>query len=456
MNQPKLAVIVLAAGQGTRMRSRRPKVLHPVAGRPMIRHVLDALAPLGAAHTVVVVGPDMGDVAEAVAPAPTVVQGEPLGTGHAVLAAAESLGALAGDPEAEVVVALGDTPLVTSNTFDRLRRRRAEVGADIAVLGFHPDEPGGYGRLICDQAGRLRRIVEAKDATPEERAVGACHAGMVCARASVLFDLLGRVDNANAKGEYYLTDIVALADRAGLTATHAVAPASELQGVNTRIDLAAAEAAMQDRLRHAAMTCGATLVAPETVTLAADTLLEPDTVVHPNVVFGPGVRVGEGAEILSFSHLAGAHVAAGATIGPYARLRPGSDIGPHARVGNFVEVKNARLAAGAKANHLSYLGDAEVAEGANIGAGTITCNYDGYAKARTAIGAGAFIGSNTALVAPVTIGRGAIVGAGSTITKDVPADALALGRGRQTTRADAARRFRELREGSKDPSDGKG
>jgi bifunctional UDP-N-acetylglucosamine pyrophosphorylase/glucosamine-1-phosphate N-acetyltransferase len=449
MSQPNLAVIVLAAGQGTRMRSRRPKVLHAVAGKPMIRHVLDALAPLEPARTVVVVGPGMPELTEAVAPAETVVQDERLGTGHAVLTAEAALGARAGDPDTEVLVALGDTPLVTPGTFDRLRRRRAEADADIAVLGFHPEDPGGYGRLICDDAGRLRRIVEAKDATPEELAVGACHAGMVCARAPALFDLLRRVDNANAKGEYYLTDIVALADGAGLTATHAVAPATELQGVNSRIDLAAAEAAMQHRLRHAAMTCGATLVAPETVTLAADTLLEPDVVVHPHVVFGPGVRVGEGAEIESFSHLVGAQVAAGAKIGPYARLRPGSEIGPEARVGNFVEVKNARLAAGAKANHLSYLGDAEVAEGANIGAGTITCNYDGYTKARTAIGAGAFIGSNTALVAPVTVGQGAIVGAGSTITRDVPDDALALGRGEQRNRDAAARRFRELRKGAK-------
>ena len=446
MTASTLAVVVLAAGMGTRMRSRRPKVLHEIAGRPMIRHVLDALEPLAAGRTVVVVGPGMADLAEQVAPAEPVVQTDRLGTGHAVLTAESALGELAGDHDAEVIVALGDTPLVTAGTFDRLRRKRAEAGADLAVLGFEPDDPGGYGRLICDADGRLQRIVEAKDASAEELAVTTCHAGMACARAPVLFDLLKRVDNANAKGEYYLTDIVALANAAGLTATHAVAPTDEVQGVNSRVDLAAAEAAMQARLRHAAMTCGATLVAPETVTLCADTVLAPDVVVHPHVVFGPGVTVGEGAEIKAFSHLEGACVGAGAQVGPYARLRPGTALGADARVGNFVETKNARLADGAKANHLTYLGDADVAEGANVGAGTITCNYDGYRKARTAIGAGAFIGSNTALVAPVHVGQGAIVGAGSTITRDVPDDAIAIARAEQRNRDDAARRFREMRQ----------
>jgi len=447
MTASKLAVVVLAAGMGTRMRSRRPKVLHAVAGTPMIRHVLDALAPLGATRTVCVIGPGMDDLVGAVEPAEPVVQNERLGTGHAVLAAEPALGALAGDPNAEIIVALGDTPLVTAGTFDRLRQKRREAGADLAVLGFQPDDPDGYGRLIRDRTGHLQRIVEAKDASTEELAVTTCHAGMVCARAPALFDLLRRVDNDNAKGEYYLTDIVALANAAGLTATHAIAPPDEVRGVNSRIDLAAAEAAMQARLRHAAMTRGATLVAPETVTLCADTVLAPDVVVHPHVVFGPGVTVGEGAEIKAFSHLAGAEIAAGAEVGPYARLRAGTAIGANARIGNFVETKNATLGPGAKANHLSYLGDTEVAEDANIGAGTITCNYDGYRKARTAIGAGAFIGSNTALVAPVHVGQGAVVGAGSTITRDVPDDAIAIARAEQRNRDDAARRFREMRRG---------
>lgn len=445
MSETKLAVIVLAAGKGTRMRSRWPKVMHAVAGRSMVRHVLDALAPLAPDSTLVVVGPDMPEVPAEVAPAATVVQEQRLGTGHAVLVAETALGNIASDPEAEIVVALGDTPLVTSGTFDRLRRRRHEAGADLALLGFRAQEPGSYGRLIRDEADRLTRIVEAKDATEAERAVDLCNGGLLCARASILFDLLHRVGNDNAKGEYYLTDIVALANGAGLTVTHALAPADEIQGVNSRHDLAQAEAAMQSRLRHAAMTCGATLVAPETVTLSADTVLAPDVLVQPHVVFGPGVTVGEGAEIKAFSHLEGAQVAAGATIGPYARLRPGTQVGEGARVGNFVEIKNARLGTGAKANHLSYLGDADVAEDANIGAGTITCNYDGFLKARTRIGAGAFIGSNTALVAPVTIGDGAIVGAGSTLTQDVPADALALARVGQTNREDAASRFRAAR-----------
>jgi bifunctional UDP-N-acetylglucosamine pyrophosphorylase/glucosamine-1-phosphate N-acetyltransferase len=441
----KLAVVVLAAGKGTRMRSRHPKVMHAVAGRPMIRHVLDALEPLAAAQSVVVLGPDMPALAEAVRPAIPVVQEERLGTGHAVLTAESVLGDLAADPDAEVLVALGDTPLVTSETFERLRRARRDTRADLAVLGFRPAEPGAYGRLICDAEGGLKRIVEAKDASDAERAVDLCNAGMICIAAPLLFDLLRRVGNENAKGEYYLTDIVGLAVADGRRASYALAPEAEVQGVNSRADLAAAEAAMQTRLRQAAMTCGATLVAPESVTLCADTVLAPDVVVHPHVVFGPGVTVGEGAEIKSFSHIEGARIAAGARIGPHARLRPGAEIGEAARVGNFVEVKNARLGPGAKANHLSYLGDAEVDEGANIGAGTITCNYDGFQKARTSIGAGAFIGSNTALVAPVRVGTGAIVGAGSTITADVPDDGLALARATQTTRKGAAARFRELR-----------
>lgn len=443
MTDSKLAVVVLAAGMGTRMRSRHPKVLHKVAGKPMIRHVLDSLAPLAPDVTAVVVGPEMTDLAESVHPALAVAQNERLGTGHAVLTAENALGDLAHDSAAEVVVALGDTPLVTAQTFDRLRRARSEGNADLAVLGFEPEDPSGYGRLIRDEAGQLRRIVEAKDATPEQQTVCLCNAGLMAARAPVLFDLLRRVGNGNAKGEYYLTDVVHLAAQAGLRVTHALAPAAEVQGVNSRVDLAAAETLMQERLRHAAMTCGATLVAPETVTLSADTVLAPDVVVEPHVVFGPGVEIGEGAVIKAFSHLEGASVAANAQAGPYARLRPGARIGESARVGNFVEVKNATLAPGAKANHLTYLGDAEVGASANIGAGTITCNYDGFNKARTRIGDKAFIGSNTALVAPVRIGDGAMIGAGSTITQDIPSDALGLARAAQSNREGAARRFRE-------------
>lgn len=449
MTDSTLGVVVLAAGAGTRMRSRMPKVLHSVAGRSMLGHVLDAAGGLDPARVVVVVGPDMDAVAKAAEPHETVVQQERLGTGHAVQMAQETLGGLAADPAAEILIVYGDTPLVTAETLQGLRDVRAHEGAALAVLGFRAAEPGGYGRLVCDDAGKVSRIVEAKDATPAELAIDLCNAGLLCARADALFRLLARVDNDNAKGEYYLTDVVALAARAGERAVYALAPEAEVQGVNSRLELAQAEAGMQARLRARAMKNGVTMIAPETVMLCHDTDLAPDVIVHPNVVFGPGVRVAEAAEIKSFSHLEGAELAAGAVVGPFARLRPGTVVGPDARVGNFVEMKNATLGVGAKANHLSYLGDTQVGEGANIGAGTITCNYDGFLKSRTEIGAGAFIGSNTALVAPVNVGAGAIVGAGSTITSDVPADALAIARGTQSNRDQAAKRFRSLRQRQK-------
>jgi len=445
-----LAVVVLAAGEGTRLRSARPKVLHPVAGRAMLAHVLRAAEGLDPARVAVVVGPDMDTVTAAAEPHPSVVQHQRLGTGHAVQTARPLLdeAGLAGD-DAEVLVLYGDTPLVTTATLARLRAARTGTGADLAVLGFRPAEPGAYGRLIRDAAGTVSRIVEAREATEAELAIDLCNAGVVCARAGTLFALLDRVDNANAKGEYYLTDVVGHAAAAGLVTALAEADPAEVQGVNTRAELAAAEAAMQARLRAAALAGGATLIAPETVTLCADTALAPDVTVEPQVIFGPGVRVGDGATIKGFSHIAGATVAAGAVVGPFARLRPGTELGEGARVGNFVEVKAARLGAGAKANHLSYLGDVEVGAGANVGAGTITCNYDGYRKARTEIGAGAFIGSNTALVAPVRVGAGAIVGAGTTLIRDVADDALATARAEQHTRPGAAARFREARQASK-------
>jgi len=449
MTDSTLGVVVLAAGQGTRMRSRLPKVLHPLAGRAMLGHVLDAVATLDPARVVVVVGPGMEEVAEAARPYPTVVQQERLGTAHAVRTAREALGDLVDNPAGEVLVVYGDTPLVTGETLRGLREVRAHAGAALAVLGFRARDPGGYGRLICDDTGQVARIVEARDASAAEQAIDLCNAGLLCARAAVLFRLLARVGNDNAKGEYYLTDVVGLAAAGGEGAVYALASEDEVQGVNSRAELAQAEAGMQQRLRARAMAAGVTLVAPETVTLCHDTRIEPDVVVHPHVVFGPGVTVAEGAEIKSFSHLEGATVGPGAVVGPFARLRPGAVLEADSRVGNFVEVKNASLGRGAKANHLSYLGDAAVGEGANIGAGTITCNYDGFLKSRTEIGAGAFIGSNTALVAPVRVGAGAIVGAGSTITSDVPDDALGLARGTQVNREQAARRFRSLRQRAK-------
>lgn len=445
-----LGVVVLAAGMGTRMRSNRPKVLHPVAGRPMLRHVLDAVEVLGPQRCVVVIGPDQQVVGELAAPYATAVQRQRLGTGHAVLSARDALGSLAADPKADVLVVCGDTPLLTAATLQRLQTAKADARAGMAVLGFRAADPGGYGRLVTGDGGLLQRIVEAKDAGPDELAIELCNAGVMLARADLLFDCLARVGNANAKGEYYLTDTVALARDAGARCAVALADEEETHGVNSRAELAAAEAAMQRRLRQRALDGGATLVAPETVFLSADTELAPDVTVEPHVVFGPEVRVAQDAVIRSFTHLTGARIGPGAEVGPYARLRPGAQVGERAKVGNFVEIKNAELQRGAKANHLSYLGDTTVGEGANVGAGTITCNYDGFLKYRTEIGAGAFIGSNTALVAPVTVGAGAIVAAGSVVTVDVPADALGVARAQQKTVEGAGARFRRARQAAKD------
>lgn len=436
------AVVILAAGQGTRMRSALPKVLHPLAGRPMIGHLLDTLAglPRGDGPVVVVTGPDMPAVAEAVAPHPTVTQTQRLGTAHAVAQARPLLEGFVGT----VLVLYGDTPLLTAATLARLiARRTAADDPAVVVLGFRPTDPTGYGRLILDPAdASLAAIVEDKDATPDQRVIPLCNSGVMAVDGRVLFSLLAQVGNANAKGEYYLTDLAGLARAAGRTCAVVEGEADELLGVNSRADLAAAEAVVQARLRARAFAGGATLLHPDSVVLAHDTRLGQDVTIGPFVVFGPGVSIGDGVTIKGFCHLEGCRVAAGATLGPYARLRPGAEIGPQAHIGNFVEIKQARIEAGAKVNHLTYIGDARVGAGANIGAGTITCNYDGFAKHHTDIGEGAFIGSNTALVAPVTIGAGAIVGAGSTITEAVEAEALALTRAPQVSRAGWAAKFR--------------
>lgn len=424
-----LTAIVLAAGKGTRMRSDRPKVLHAVAGRTMLGHVLTAAREAGAGRIAVVVEPGQAAVAreiERMAPGAAVFpQAERLGTAHAVLAARDAL--TAGDDD--VIVAFGDTPLVTGATLARLRAPLAD-GAAVAVLAFDSPNPTGYGRVLTD-GGRVVAIREEKDATPPERAVTLCNAGLMALSGRHALDLLARIGNANAAGEYYLPDAVALAVADGLTVAVVAVDEAEAQGVNDRIQLAVAEAEIQSRLRRTAQLGGATLIAPESVFFSVDTVLGRDVLVEPHVVFGPGVTVGDGSVVHAFSHLEGATLAPGVQIGPYARLRPGAVLEAGARVGNFVEIKNARLGVGAKANHLSYLGDAEIGAGANVGAGTITCNYDGVNKHRTTIGAGAFIGSNTALVAPVTVGAGAIVGAGSVIAADVPKDALAVSRARQ-------------------------
>jgi bifunctional UDP-N-acetylglucosamine pyrophosphorylase / glucosamine-1-phosphate N-acetyltransferase len=444
MSQSRFAAIILAAGSGTRMKSAIPKVMHPIAGQPMIAHLLQALEPLRPAATVVVIGPQMGDVARTVAPAQTVTQDPPLGTGDAVRAALPALeGQLAPHGAIdEVLVLYGDTPLLHSATLARLLAEQERAPAAILLAGMRPADPGPYGRLASARDGGILRIVEAADATPEEYAIGLCWGGLMLIRAGHIVELVEALDRNNAKREFYLTAIVGLATGKGLQCRAVELPAEELIGINTRAELAEAEALMQWRLRRAAMDAGVTLVAPETVYLSADTRFGRDAVVEPNVTFGPGVTVGEGAHIRSFSHIEGAVVGVGAIVGPFARLRPGAVLGDEVHVGNFVEVKAARLGAGAKANHLTYIGDAEVGAGSNIGAGTITCNYDGFNKHRTTIGEGVFIGSNTALVAPVTVGAGAIVAAGSVITSDVSSDALSVARGRQVDKPGRAAEIR--------------
>jgi bifunctional UDP-N-acetylglucosamine pyrophosphorylase/glucosamine-1-phosphate N-acetyltransferase len=439
-NARSCLTIVLAAGEGVRMRSAKPKVLHPIAGRPMIAHALAAIEDAGATDIAVVVGPDRDDVAAAArAVAPNVnifVQRERRGTAHAVLAAREAIARGYDD----ILVTYADVPLLRGATLAALRRTLAE-GSGLVALGFRTADPTGYGRLI-ERDGRLVAIREHKDASEEERAARLCNAGPVAFRGDQALALLDEITPDNAQGEYYLTDLVEIAGARGLTARAIEADEAEVMGVNDRVQLAAAETAMQGRLRRRAMVEGATLIAPETVFLSWDTRIGRDVVIEPNVVIGSGVTIEDGATIHAFSHFEGARVAGGAEIGPYARLRPGADIASKAKVGNFVEIKKATIEAGAKVNHLTYIGDARVGAGANIGAGTITCNYDGFHKYKTDIGAGAFIGSNSALVAPVTIGDGAYIGSGSVITKDVEPDALAVGRGRQEARAGWASAFR--------------
>jgi len=436
-----LAVIVLAAGLGTRMRSKRPKVMHAIAGLPMVGHVLAAVRALRPAETVVVAGPDMPALERAVAPARIAVQRERLGTAHAAAAAMPALKGFDGT----VLILFGDTPLLRAGTLRALLAARRAAKAGLAVLGMRPADATGYGRMITDGRGRLERIVEHRDATSAERGVTLCNAGVMAVEAALLRRLLPRIKADNAKGELYLTDLVALVRGAGREVVTAEADAAETIGVDTRAKLAIAEATMQGRLRAAAMEAGVTLIDPQTVWLAHDTRLAPDVTIGPSVWFGPGARIDEGVDILGFCHIEGAHVGRGARIGPFARLRPGAVIGADAHIGNFVEIKAARVAPGAKINHLSYVGDATVGARANIGAGTITCNYDGFAKSVTRIGAEAHIGSNTALVAPVAVGARAIVGAGSVIAENVPADALALTRGPHVAKPGWAARFRARR-----------
>ncbi|PKQ11918.1 MAG: bifunctional N-acetylglucosamine-1-phosphate uridyltransferase/glucosamine-1-phosphate acetyltransferase [Alphaproteobacteria bacterium HGW-Alphaproteobacteria-1] len=435
-----VALIVLAAGKGTRMNSDLPKVLHPIAGEAMLIHAIAAGGALDPARVVVVAGHEADAVRKAALAfdpeTQVVLQAEQLGTAHAVAQAAPALDGFEGD----AVVLYGDTPLIRPETLARMAEARARH--DVVVLGFEAADPGRYGRLVM--AGDvLERIVEFKDATEAERAITLCNSGVVMAAAPVLFDLVEAVGNDNAAGEYYLTDIVALARAAGLSATAVTCEEGETLGVNSRTELSRAEAAFQTRARAEALETGVTLQAPETVHFARDTWVGRDAVIEPYVIFGPGVTVESGAHIRAFSHLEGCHVSRGAVVGPYARLRPGTELSEDVRIGNFVEVKNALIAEAAKVNHLSYIGDAEIGERSNIGAGTITCNYDGVMKHRTTIGRGVFIGSDTMLVAPVSVGDGAMTASGSVITRDVEAGALALGRARQENKRGFATRFFE-------------
>ncbi len=427
--------VILAAGMGTRMRSALPKTLHRIAGRSMLRHLLASCEAVFD-RIVVVIGPDMDAVAREAAPHPCVVQAERRGTAHAALQAAHQFG------EGEVAVLYADNPLIEPATLRALLAGRGDAG--LALLAMRPPDPGRYGRVIA-AGGTVERIVEWKDATPAERAETLCNAGVLSARAADMARWLGAVRADNAAGVYYLTDVVALARQDGHRVVAVEAPFADLRGINTRAELADAEATVQHRLRIAAMEGGATLTDPASVFLCADTVLGQDVTIGPSVVFGPGVTIADNVEIRAFSHLEGCTIGAGCIIGPFARLRPGTDLQPGVHVGNFVELKAAQLGAGAKANHLTYLGDATVGPGTNIGAGTITCNYDGYAKHRTTIGDHVFIGSNSALVAPVTIGDGALIAAGSVITRDVAPDALALARARQVEKPGAAAAFRASR-----------
>ncbi|MGB2234747.1 MAG: bifunctional UDP-N-acetylglucosamine diphosphorylase/glucosamine-1-phosphate N-acetyltransferase GlmU [Candidatus Puniceispirillum sp.] len=439
-----IVAIILAAGQGTRMKSALPKPLHAVGGMPMLGWSLNAAQAVGAKRIVTVLPRNSETTQSWLGDIEFAIQTEARGTGHAVLATKEKLADFSGI----ALVMFGDTPLITAATLNQLTHRIKD-GADIAVLGFHTADPTGYGRLICDKEGQLSAIVEQKDANEAERQINFVNGGIMAVACPLIFDLLDAVSDDNASGEIYLTDIVQIANERGHSVATCETDEAEITGVNNRADLARVEGIIQSRLRTAALDQGVTMHAPETVFLSADAVIERDVIIEPHVVIGADTHIGEGSIIKSFSHIEGARLGPCCIIGPYARLRPGTVAGDGVKIGNFVETKNTNLAAGAKANHLTYLGDATIGEHANIGAGTITCNYDGANKFKTLIGDGAFIGSNSALVAPVSIGANAIVGAGSTVTSDVPDDAIAIARGKQTNIDDAATSFRERAQAKK-------
>ena len=451
MSKDSIAAVVLAAGQGTRMKSKLPKVLHPLAGRSMLEQLLATIDALGPEQRlekrIVVASPENRDAIDAAIPGlDLAIQDPPLGTGHAMMAAQGQLSGFSGD----ALMLFADSPLVSVETLQAmLAARRGKDNPAVVVMGFRPQDTAEYGRLIVDDHGNLQRIVEHRDASAAERQTDLCNSGFMAIDGAVLAQLLDALGNDNAKGEYYLTDIVEIANQQGRRCAVVEASEIEAHGINSRDQLAQAEAVVQNRLRHAAMAAGVTLLDPDSVYFSHDSVIGQDVTIQPHVYFGPGVTVADNVTINAFSHLEGCTIAAGASIGPFARLRPEAMIGADARIGNFVEVKKASIEDGAKVNHLAYIGDARVGAGANIGAGTITCNYDGFLKSFTDIGKGAFIGSNSALVAPVKIGDGAIVGAGSTVTRDVAADALAVERSAQKELSDWALSFRKRKSAEK-------
>jgi len=451
MADTPLAAIILAAGKGTRMKSSLHKVLHPVGGKPMLTYLLDNVTALAPTKTVLVVGAGKEQLQAAVTEANFVEQTEQLGTGHAARVAVDSLGNFGGS----IIVLYGDVPFIPLAVMQDMITQGGNSKNGVVALGFRPHDPGRYGRMIVDDDGSLERIVEYKDATPEEQSVTLCNSGMMVINGSHAKKWLHQLSNDNAAGEYYLTDLVALARTDGLNVAVVEAAEADVLGINSRADLAYAEKALQARWRRAALDAGVTMIDPDTVYFSADTTIGNDVTIEPGVFFGPGVTVESGVTIKAYSHLEGAHVKTGASVGPFARLRPGADIGADAKIGNFVEIKKAEIGTGAKVSHLSYIGDAEVGPEANIGAGTITCNYDGYLKYKTTIGAGAFIGSNSALVAPVTVGENANVGAGSVVTKDVEDDALGIARGKQRNISGYAAKFRAKKAAEKANKKGK-
>lgn len=439
-----LAIIILAAGKGTRMKASLPKVLHPIGGKPMLHHVLDCAAQLKPTKTVVVLSPGAEDIATSVkkyAPKASIaIQSKPLGTAHAVMAAENALKGHKG----AVLVCYADTPFIAADTLKQLVA--ALKNNTVAVLGFEPKDPADYGRLVTNKKGELEAIVETREASVAIKKIGLCNSGVMGFDGSKLFTLLKQVKPNNSKKEYYLTDMVEIVRKAKGSAVVVKAPEAEVLGVNSQSQLAEAESLFQNILRQRAMENGVRMVDPTTIYLRADTKFGKDVVLHPHIIFADGVVVGDGVEIRSFSHIEKATLGSGTIVGPFARIRPGTETGENVHIGNFVEIKNSKLAKGAKVNHLSYVGDSEVGEEANIGAGTITCNYDGVNKYKTEIGDGAFIGSNSSLVAPVKIGKGAMIGAGSTITKNVEADALAINSMPQKTEKNGAKRLRTSRQ----------